>query len=132
MPLHALLVGWFLGSKEATKPDCRGQDIPCAPNKRTGGFVIGSVIAPIFFNTMEDSGALPIEMDVKDMGMGDLIDLYVYEQKVKAHGTNDVITEFKLKHELMLDQAGRSQGMCGFAGSRRGLLIADMLPISSS
>ena len=57
-----------------------GQDIPCAPNKRTGGFVIGGVIAPIFFNTMEDSGALPLEMDVKDLNMGDLIDLCVYDQ----------------------------------------------------
>eukprot|EP00913_Durusdinium_trenchii_P014597 g13696.t1 len=81
-----------------------GQDIPCAPNKRTGGFVLGSVIAPIFFNTMEDSGALPLEMDVKDLAMGDLIDLCVYEQAIKKHGTNDVITKFDLKHELMLDQ----------------------------
>eukprot|EP00438_Fugacium_kawagutii_P009968 Skav234387 [mRNA] locus=scaffold873:14506:21885:+ [translate_table: standard] len=82
-----------------------GQDIPCAPNKRTGGFVIGSTIAPIFFNTMEDSGALPLEMDVKDLAMGDLIDLCVYEQVVKKHGTNDVLVKFNLKHELMLDQA---------------------------
>jgi len=81
-----------------------GQDIPCAPNKRTGGFVIGGVIAPIFFNTMEDSGALPLEMEVKDLGMGDLIDLYVREKAVKKHGTDDVITKFDLKHDLMLDQ----------------------------
>lgn len=81
-----------------------GQDIPCAPNKRTGGFVIGSTIAPIFFNTMEDSGALPLEMDVKDLAMGDLIDLCVYEQVVKKHGTSDVLVNFGLKHELMLDQ----------------------------
>ncbi|CAE7252427.1 acnB [Symbiodinium natans] len=81
-----------------------GQDIPCAPNKRTGGFVIGGVIAPIFFNTMEDSGALPLEMDVKDMNMGDLIDLCVYEQVIKKHGSDEVITKFDLKHGLMLDQ----------------------------
>lgn len=67
--------------------------------------MIGSTIAPIFFNTMEDSGALPIEMDVKDLAMGDLIDLCVYEQVVKKHGTNDVLVKFDLKHELMLDQA---------------------------
>ena len=85
-----------------------GQDIPCAPNKRTGGFVIGGVIAPIFFNTMEDSGALPLEMDVKDLGMGDLIDLYVKEKAVKKHGTDDVITKFDLKHELMLDQVSHN------------------------
>ncbi|CAE7505208.1 acnB, partial [Symbiodinium microadriaticum] len=81
-----------------------GQDIPCAPNKRTGGFVIGGVIAPIFFNTMEDSGALPLEMDVKDLNMGDLIDLCVYDQVVKKHGSDEVITKFDLKHGLMLDQ----------------------------
>ncbi|CAE7749771.1 acnB [Symbiodinium sp. CCMP2592] len=81
-----------------------GQDIPCAPNKRTGGFVIGGVIAPIFFNTMEDSGALPLEMDVKDLNMGDLIDLCVYDQVIKKHGTDEVITKFDLKHGLMLDQ----------------------------
>ena len=67
--------------------------------------MIGSTIAPIFFNTMEDSGALPLEMDVKDLAMGDLIDLCVYEQVVKKHGTNDVLVKFDLKHELMLDQA---------------------------
>lgn len=54
---------------------------------------------------MEDSGALPLEMDVKDLAMGDLIDLCVYEQVVKKHGTNDVLVKFDLKHELMLDQA---------------------------
>ena len=67
--------------------------------------MIGSTIAPIFFNTMEDSGALPLEMDVKDLAMGDLIDLCVYEQVVKKHGTSDVLVNFGLKHELMLDQA---------------------------
>lgn len=54
---------------------------------------------------MEDSGALPLEMDVKDLAMGDLIDLCVYEQVVKKHGTSDVLVKFGLKHELMLDQA---------------------------
>lgn len=68
--------------------------------------MLGGVIAPIFFNTMEDSGALPLELDVKSLGMGDLIDLCVYEKAVKAHGSSDVITTFDLKHDLMLDQAG--------------------------
>merc|ERR1740139_953595 len=57
-----------------------GDDIPNVPNKRGGGFVLGGIIAPIFFNTMEDSGALPIELDVSAMNMGDVIDLYVYEE----------------------------------------------------
>jgi aconitate hydratase 2/2-methylisocitrate dehydratase len=81
-----------------------GDDIPATPNKRTGGFVIGGVIAPIFFNTMEDSGALPIEMDVSGMSMGDVIDLYVYEGVVKKHGTNDVITKCTLKSEVLHDE----------------------------
>merc|ERR1719454_1043180 len=70
-----------------------GDDIPCTPNKRTGGFVIGGVIAPIFFNTMEDSGALPIEMDVSGMSMGDVIEIYPYEGVVKSHATGEVISE---------------------------------------
>merc|ERR1719156_118078 len=60
-----------------------GDDIPNVPNKRTGGYVIGSVIAPIFFNTMEDSGALPLEMDVSKMNMGDVIDVYIHQGVVK-------------------------------------------------
>eukprot|EP00448_Togula_jolla_P039860 CAMPEP_0170646606 /NCGR_PEP_ID=MMETSP0224-20130122/43731_1 /TAXON_ID=285029 /ORGANISM="Togula jolla, Strain CCCM 725" /LENGTH=321 /DNA_ID=CAMNT_0010977957 /DNA_START=1 /DNA_END=962 /DNA_ORIENTATION=- len=81
-----------------------GDDIPCTPNKRTGGFVIGSVIAPIFFNTMEDSGALPLEMDVKDMNMGDVIDIYLTEGVVKQHGTDKVITQFKIKTDVLYDE----------------------------
>jgi len=81
-----------------------GDDIPCTPNKRTGGFVLGGVIAPIFFNTMEDSGALPVEMDVSGMHMGDVIDLYVYEGVVKKHGTDEVLTKFELKSDVLFDE----------------------------
>merc|ERR1719487_1741069 len=63
-----------------------GDDIPCVPNKRTGGLCIGSKIAPIFFNTMEDAGSLPIEMPVENLAMGDLIDVYPYEGVTKKHG----------------------------------------------
>merc|ERR1719393_340998 len=68
-----------------------GDDIPNVPNKRTGGIVLGGVIAPIFFNTCEDSGALPLELDVQQMAMGDVIDIYVYEGVVKRHGTGEVL-----------------------------------------
>eukprot|EP00933_Yihiella_yeosuensis_P028115 TRINITY_DN2191_c0_g1_i6.p1 TRINITY_DN2191_c0_g1~~TRINITY_DN2191_c0_g1_i6.p1 ORF type:complete len:902 (-),score=272.75 TRINITY_DN2191_c0_g1_i6:323-3028(-) len=81
-----------------------GDDIPCTPNKRTGGFVLGGVIAPIFFNTMEDSGALPVELDVQNMNMGDVIDLYVYEGVAKKHGTDEVITKFELKSDVLHDE----------------------------
>ncbi|GAA3893966.1 bifunctional aconitate hydratase 2/2-methylisocitrate dehydratase [Halomonas cibimaris] len=81
-----------------------GDNIPYAPNKRAGGFCFGGNIAPIFFNTMEDSGALPIEMDVDNLNMGDVIDVYPYAGKVCRHGTNEVITTFALKTELLLDE----------------------------
>src|SRR5208337_5079239 len=58
-----------------------GEDIPYVPNKRFGGVCLGSKIAPIFFNTMEDAGALPIELDVSKMDMGDVIELRPIEGK---------------------------------------------------
>ena len=82
-----------------------GDDIPNVPNKRAGGFCFGGKIAPIFFNTMEDSGALPIEMDVEKLEMGDVIDVYPYEGKVCKHGTDEVLTTFELKTQLLLDEA---------------------------
>mmetsp|Transcript_73155 Transcript_73155/g.169670 ORF Transcript_73155/g.169670 Transcript_73155/m.169670 type:complete len:916 (-) Transcript_73155:124-2871(-) len=82
-----------------------GEDIPNVPNKRTGGYVLGGVIAPIFFNTCEDSGALPIEMDVQQMNMGDVIDVYVYEGVVRRHDTDEVIVpKFELKSEVLHDE----------------------------
>ncbi|MBE0488812.1 MAG: bifunctional aconitate hydratase 2/2-methylisocitrate dehydratase [Halomonas sp.] len=81
-----------------------GDDIPYVPNKRAGGFCFGGKIAPIFFNTMEDSGALPVEMDVSRLEMGDVIDVYPYEGKVCKHGTDEVLTTFELKTQLILDE----------------------------
>jgi aconitate hydratase 2/2-methylisocitrate dehydratase len=80
-----------------------GDDIPFIPNKRSGGFCIGGKIAPIFFNTMEDSGALPIECDVTQMKTGDLIHLYPYEGKVEDAAGN-VIAKFELKTGVLLDE----------------------------
>ncbi|HIC10799.1 MAG TPA: bifunctional aconitate hydratase 2/2-methylisocitrate dehydratase [Campylobacterales bacterium] len=79
-----------------------GEDIEGVPNKRTGGVVLGGIIAPIFFNTAEDSGALPIELDVTKMEMGDTIDLYPYEGKVEKNG--EVIATFKLKPNTIIDE----------------------------
>ncbi|QEM84032.1 bifunctional aconitate hydratase 2/2-methylisocitrate dehydratase [Halomonas binhaiensis] len=81
-----------------------GDDIPNVPNKRAGGFCFGGKIAPIFFNTMEDAGALPVEMDVSKMEMGDVIDVYPYEGKVCKHGTDEVISTFELKTQVILDE----------------------------
>lgn len=81
-----------------------GNDIPYVPNMKGGGLCLGSKIAPIFFNTMEDSGALPIELDVDDMNMGDVIDVYPHEGVVKNHETGETITNFKLKTTVILDE----------------------------
>jgi len=78
-----------------------GDDIPYVPNKRAGGVCLGGKIAPIFYNTMEDSGALPIELDVQKMAMGDVIDIYPYEGVVKRSGTDEVIANFELSPVLM-------------------------------
>ena len=79
-----------------------GDDIPFVPNKRFGGFCFGTKIAPIFFNTMEDAGALPVEVDVNKMDMGDVIDFYPYDGKVEKNG--EVIAEFALKSDVLLDE----------------------------
>lgn len=81
-----------------------GNDIPHIPNKREGGVCIGGKIAPIFFNTMEDSGALPFECDVSQMAMGDVIDIYPYTGTVNRHDTGELISTFELKTEVILDE----------------------------
>ena len=79
-----------------------GEDIPFVPNKRFGGVCLGAKIAPIFYNTMEDSGALPIELDVSQMAMGDVIELRPYDGKALKGG--EVIAEFKLKSDVLFDE----------------------------
>ena len=80
-----------------------GNDIPHIPNKRDGGVCLGSKIAPIFYNTMEDAGALPIELDVSQMNHGDVIELRPYEGKALKDGKE--IASFELKSEVLLDEA---------------------------
>ena len=79
-----------------------GEDIPYVPNKRFGGVCLGAKIAPIFFNTMEDAGALPIELDVSKMEMGDVIELRPLEGKALKNG--QVIAEFKIKSDVIFDE----------------------------
>lgn len=90
-----------------------GEDIPFVPNKRFGGYCVGGKIAPIFFNTMEDAGALPIEFDVTNLHMGDVITIYPYEGKVEKNG--QVVTTFSLKTDVLLDEVR--------AGGRINLII---------
>lgn len=71
-----------------------GNEIPFIPNKKSGGYCIGNKIAPIFFNTLEDSGALPLEMDVSQLEMGDIIDVYPYKGEVTKHNSDELISSF--------------------------------------
>ena len=79
-----------------------GEDIPFVPNKRFGGVCLGGKIAPIFYNTMEDAGALPIELDVSQMNMGDTVELRPYEGKALKDGK--VIAEFQVKSDVLFDE----------------------------
>ncbi|WP_215796710.1 bifunctional aconitate hydratase 2/2-methylisocitrate dehydratase [Paludibacterium yongneupense] len=90
-----------------------GEDIPFVPSKRFGGVCLGGKIAPIFFNTQEDSGALPIEVDVSALAMGDVIDIYPYQGRIEKNGA--VVATFALKSEVLLDEVR--------AGGRINLII---------
>lgn len=100
-----------------------GEEIPYVPNKKTGGVCIGAKIAPIFYNTMEDSGALPLEMDVSGLNMGDVVDVFPYEGVVKKHGTDEVVSTFELKTEVLLDEVR--------AGGRIPLIIGKGLTLKA-
>ncbi|ECD9420150.1 TPA: bifunctional aconitate hydratase 2/2-methylisocitrate dehydratase [Salmonella enterica] len=81
-----------------------GDDIPFVPNKRGGGLCLGGKIAPIFFNTMEDAGALPVEVDVSRLNMGDVIDVYPYKGEVRHHETGELLANFELKTDVLIDE----------------------------
>tara|TARA_X000000368_G_scaffold373575_1_gene324686 strand:- start:220 stop:2799 length:2580 start_codon:yes stop_codon:yes gene_type:complete len=80
-----------------------GEDIPFIPNKKQAGICIGGKIAPIFFNTLEDSGALAFECDVSKMNLGDVIEIYPYEQKVVNSETNEQLCNYEYKSNTLLD-----------------------------
>ena len=111
-----------------------GNDIPHIPNRRDGGFVLGGKIAPIFFNTLEDAGALPIECDVNAMEMGDVIDIYPHAMKVCRGGTDEVLATFEYSNEVILDEVragGRipliiGRGLTDRAREAMGLPISDV------
>ncbi|MGE4367357.1 bifunctional aconitate hydratase 2/2-methylisocitrate dehydratase [Thermomonas sp.] len=115
-----------------------GDDIPYIPNKRAGGVCLGGKIAPIFYNTMEDAGALPIELDVSKMEHGDVVELRPYEGKALKNG--EVIAEFALKSEVLFDEVragGRipliiGRGLTGKAREALGLPATDLfrLPVT--
>ena len=91
-----------------------GDDIPGVPNKKGGGICIGGKVAPIFYNTMEDAGALVFEAPVDDLGMGDIIEIRPYDGKILSE-SGDVLSEFELKSDVLLDEVR--------AGGRINLII---------
>ncbi|AFZ03917.1 bifunctional aconitate hydratase 2/2-methylisocitrate dehydratase [Calothrix sp. PCC 6303] len=95
-----------------------GNDIPFVPNKRGGGYIIGSAIAPIFFNTAEDSGALPIECDISKLETGMVITIYPYKGQI-TNENGEIISTFQLKPDTILDEVR--------AGGRIPLLIGRTL-----
>ncbi|MBN8792079.1 MAG: bifunctional aconitate hydratase 2/2-methylisocitrate dehydratase [Stenotrophomonas nitritireducens] len=114
-----------------------GDDIPYIPNKRAGGVCLGGKIAPIFYNTMEDAGALPIELDVSKMEHGDVVELRPYEGKALKNG--EVIAEFEVKSDVLFDEVragGRipliiGRGLTAKAREALGLPVTDLfrLPV---
>ncbi len=119
-----------------------GEDIPFIPNKRFGGVCLGSKIAPIFYNTMEDAGALPIEIDVAQMNMGDVVQIAIDHATGKVTATKDgkQIAESQLKNLVLLDEVragGRiplivGRGLTGKAREALGLPASTLfrLPVA--
>lgn len=110
-----------------------GDDIPGVPNKRTGGVCFGSKVAPIFFNTMEDAGALVFEAPVDKINMGDVVEIRPYDGKI-LNEAGDVVSEFSFKSDVILDEVqagGRipliiGRGLTDKARSALGLEPTDM------
>ena len=102
-------VGDVVGTGSSRKSACNsvlwyiGDDIPCVPNKRRGGVIIGGVIAPIFFNTAQDSGALPLKMDVTNLNMGDVVTINTAKGEV-TNEAGDVVTTFAIKPNTVPDE----------------------------
>ncbi|MGL5309180.1 MAG: bifunctional aconitate hydratase 2/2-methylisocitrate dehydratase, partial [Plesiomonas shigelloides] len=117
-----------------------GDDSPFVPNKRGGGVVLGSKIAPIFFNTMEDAGALPIEVDVSLLKMGDVIDIFPYLGEIRRHDSGELVARFSLKTDVLLDEVragGRipliiGRGLTAKARESLGLPASDVFKIPAA
>ncbi len=132
-------VGDVVGTGSSRKSACNsvlwwiGDDIPAVPNKRRGGVIIGGVIAPIFFNTAQDSGALPLRMDVSNLNMGDIITINTAKGEV-TNAAGEVITTFEIKPSTVPDEyraGGRvpliiGRALTGVARKALGLGASDL------
>ncbi|MFT4652682.1 MAG: aconitate hydratase 2/2-methylisocitrate dehydratase [Kangiellaceae bacterium] len=114
-----------------------GEDLPGVPNKRGGGICIGAKVAPIFFNTMEDAGALVFEADVEKMNMGDVIDIHPLEGVIKNAASGEVIAQYSYKSKVLLDEVragGRinliiGRGLTQKARESLGLAVSDIFRV---
>ena len=113
------VVGTGSSRKSATNSAvwATGQDIPFVPNKRFGGVTLGGKIAPIYFNTQEDSGSLPIEVDVSQLEMGDVIDILPYDGRILRDGAE--VARFQIRSDVLFDEVR--------AGGRINLIIGRSL-----
>ncbi len=113
------VVGTGSSRKSATNSAvwATGEDIPFVPNKRFGGVTLGGKIAPIYFNTQEDSGSLPLELDVSKLEMGDVIDILPYDGQLLRDGA--LVTEFQIRSDVIFDEVR--------AGGRINLIIGRSL-----
>ncbi len=108
-----------------------GRDIPHIPNKRSGGVCIGGKMAPIFFNTLEDAGALPLECDVDQLDTGDVIDIDVRAGEIRAAASGELLSSFRLKTEVLLDEVragGRIPLIIGRGLTARARAALDLPP----
>ena len=102
-------IGDVVGTGSSRKSACNsvlwhmGQDIPCVPNKKTAGVIIGGVIAPIFFNTAQDSGALPLKADVTKMNDGDVITINTTKGEI-SNEKGEIISTFKINPNTLADE----------------------------
>ncbi len=134
-PHPVVLVGDVLGTGSSRKSATNsvlwhtGEDIPHVPNKRRGGYCIGGKIAPIFYNTMEDAGALPVEAPVDALETGALIDLYPQQGRITAHGDEKDLAEFQLGSQVLLDEVragGRIQLIIGRGLTQRAREVLEL------
>ena len=132
-----VLVGDVMGTGSSRKSATNsvlwhiGDDVPHIPNKRSGGVCIGGKMAPIFFNTMEDAGALPLECDVDKLNTGDVIDIDAHAGTIHDHASGELLANFELKTEVLLDEVqagGRIPLIIGRGLTTRARAALDLPP----
>lgn len=109
-----------------------GKDIPYVPNKKTGGIILGGKIAPIFFNTIEDAGGLPIELNVSLLNTGDIIDIYPFSGKIYNHHNKMLITNFHIKSSMLIDSMRSGGRILLIIGKQLSLRASNALQLPST